>query len=98
MKPVLTSAERADLAHILPQWTLEAGDKAITRELKFTDFKQAFAFMTEVAEAADRMDHHPEWSNVYNTVAIRLTTHDSNGLTQNDIDLARVIDTAAAAV
>lgn len=98
MRPVLTPAELSALPADLPLWMLESTGKAISRDLKFKDFRQAFAFMTEVAEAADKMDHHPEWSNVYNTVSIRLTTHDSGGLTQSDIDLARQIDIAATAV
>ena len=61
----------------------------------FADFKAAIAFMSDVAAVADRMDHHPEWSNVYNRVSIRLTTHDANGLTQRDVALAHSIDTAA---
>lgn len=98
MRPVLTPAELSALPTDLPLWSLESAGKAISRDLKFKDFRQAFAFMTEVAEAADKMDHHPEWSNVYNTVSIRLTTHDSNGLTKSDIDLARRIDIVATAV
>ncbi|ESQ84830.1 hypothetical protein AEAC466_07165 [Asticcacaulis sp. AC466] len=95
MRPTLSSAEIDALTDNLPQWGLEPGGLAITRHLEFKDFKTAFAFMTEVAEAADRLDHHPEWSNVYNRVSIRLTTHDSNGLTASDIALARDIDAAA---
>lgn len=98
MRPVLTAPERAALSADLPLWTVEDDQKAISRTLKFKDFRQAFAFMTRVADEADRMDHHPEWSNVYNTVSIRLTTHDSDGLTKSDIDLAKLIDTAAKAV
>ncbi|ESQ94032.1 4a-hydroxytetrahydrobiopterin dehydratase [Asticcacaulis benevestitus] len=98
MRPVLTTAELSALPADLPQWTLDDEAKAISRDLKFKDFRQAFAFMTQVAEVADRMDHHPEWSNVYNTVSIRLTTHDSHGLTQGDIELARQIDSAASGV
>ena len=98
MRPVLTPAELSALPTDLPQWTLDDEAKAISRDLKFKDFRQAFAFMTEVAQAADKMDHHPEWSNIYNTVSIRLTTHDSHGLTRSDIDLARQIDRAASGV
>ncbi|MDV6332238.1 4a-hydroxytetrahydrobiopterin dehydratase [Asticcacaulis sp. 201] len=96
MRPTLSSAEIDALAYDLPQWTLEPGGLAITRHLEFKDFKTAFTFMTEVAEAADRLDHHPEWSNVYNRVSIRLTTHDSKGLTARDIVLARAVDAAAS--
>ncbi|MGZ3298486.1 MAG: 4a-hydroxytetrahydrobiopterin dehydratase [Asticcacaulis sp.] len=78
----------------LPKWRPE-DDVALCRELKFADFKSAFAFMTEIAARADEMDHHPEWFNVYNRVEIRLTTHDAGGLTQRDVALARAIDESA---
>ena len=96
MRPVLSPAEMADLPRVLPLWSVATDGKAISRELKFADFKKAFAFMTAVAGEADRMDHHPEWSNVYNRVSIRLTTHDSGGVTQSDIGLARYIDAYAS--
>ena len=73
-------------------WTVDAD--GMSRELKFANFKEAFAFMTEVAAAADRADHHPEWSNVYNEVSIQLTTHDADGLTEKDTALAREIERA----
>ncbi len=78
----------------LPRWRRD-GDQALLRDVGFADFKAAFAFMTDVAAVADRMDHHPEWSNVYNRVSIRLTTHDAKGLTKRDVALAQAIDTAA---
>ena len=82
----------------LPEWRAHAGDRpAIERTLKFSDFNTAFGFMTRVAIAADKSDHHPEWSNVYNRVEVLLTTHDAGGVTQNDLDLARFIDEAAKA-
>ncbi|MEO1104899.1 MAG: 4a-hydroxytetrahydrobiopterin dehydratase [Pseudomonadota bacterium] len=83
------------LAADLPKWTLEADGKAITRTIKFDDFVSAFAFMTKIAIAAEKADHHPEWSNVYNRVSIRLTTHDAGGLTDKDTALAKIIDAAA---
>ncbi len=98
MRPVLSTDELAALSRDLPDWMLDSDRKAISRELKFASFKQAFAFMARVAAEADQMDHHPEWSNVYNTVSIRLTTHDSGGLTQSDIKLAGLIDKAALSV
>ena len=98
MRPVLSTEDLSALSRDLPDWTLESDHKAITRKLKFADFKQAFAFMIRVAAEADRLDHHPEWSNVYNTVSIRLTTHDSGGLTQSDIKLAGLIDKAALSI
>ena len=69
---------------------------AIVRQFAFKDFVQAFGFMTEVGLLAERANHHPEWSNVYNRVEIRLTTHDAGGLTQRDFSLATEIDQAAA--
>lgn len=98
MRPLLSTDDLSALPQELPDWMLEDGGKAIARHLKFADFKQAFAFMTRVAAEADRMDHHPEWSNVYNTVSIRLTTHDSGGLTHSDVKLARLIDRAVSGV
>ncbi len=79
----------------LNQWT--RFDDRIERELTFDSFPAAFAFMTHIAIHAERMQHHPEWCNVYNRVTITLTTHDAGGLTQLDVDLARRIDAAAAA-
>lgn len=90
----LDADQLAALNHDLPMWRRE-GDTALLRDLEFGDFKKAFAFMTDVAAAADRMDHHPEWSNVYNRVSVRLTTHDANGLTLRDVALAHSIDAAA---
>jgi 4a-hydroxytetrahydrobiopterin dehydratase len=80
----------------LPQWQYDEVRGAITREFRFADFAQAFAFMTQIALAAEQRNHHPEWSNVYNRVRITLTTHDAGGLTQRDIDLAGVADHAYA--
>jgi 4a-hydroxytetrahydrobiopterin dehydratase len=74
----------------VPGWTLN-GD-GIERTYKFADFTQAFGFMTRVALLAEKADHHPEWSNVYNRVEIRLTTHDAGGLSTRDFALARAID------
>lgn len=68
-------------------------DNRLTKTFKFTDFKQAFGFMTQVALIAEKMDHHPNWSNVYNTVSIELTTHDAgNVITEKDRKLANAID------
>ena len=74
-----------------PDWTLRADGKAITRSFKFGDFNAAFGFMTRVALYADKHDHHPEWSNVYNKVEITLTTHDAGGLSARDAAMARAI-------
>lgn len=76
-----------------PQWRHEADRGGlIRRDFMFDDFTQAFSFMTQVALAAEKRDHHPEWSNVYNRVAIVLTTHDAGGLSMKDIELSRCID------
>ena len=77
----------------LPEWSLMDGK--LHREYRFPDFKRAFAFMTSVALRADQMDHHPEWSNVYNRVTIDLTTHDALGLTEKDFELAIEADKLA---
>ena len=87
----LTDSERAALAAV-PEWTLLPDRDAIQRSLTFADFNQAFGFMTRVALLAEKMDHHPEWSNVYNRVEILLTTHDCNGLSARDVTLAQAID------
>lgn len=79
-----------------PGWRLSSDGKAIERQFKFADFRAAFAFMTRIALAAERADHHPEWSNVYNRVDMRLTTHDADGLTERDFALAAEADAAAA--
>mgnify|MGYP000454062249 CR=1 FL=1 len=78
----------------VPQWRHDAARRAIVREFVFADFVQAFAFMTRVALEAERRNHHPDWSNVYNRVTIALTTHDAGGLTERDFELARAIDAA----
>ncbi len=90
--PQLTPAERADALTELPEWALRSDGLAISREFKFRNFSQAWAFMSRVALLAEKHDHHPEWSNVYNRVAIILTTHDAGGLSERDAKLARAID------
>ena len=90
--PQLTEAERDEALAALPGWRLRDDGLAIERELKFADFNEAFGFMTRVALLADKHDHHPEWSNVYNRVAITLTTHDAGGLSARDVAMARAID------
>jgi 4a-hydroxytetrahydrobiopterin dehydratase len=90
--PQLTDAERTAALSGLPEWQLRDDKLAIARRFKFADFSQAFAFMTRVALIAEKRDHHPEWSNVYNRVEITLTTHDAGGLSQRDVEMARAID------
>ena len=80
----------------LPDWNLAKDREAITRGFKFVDFDAAFAFMTRCALLAAKMDHHPEWFNVYNKVDVTLATHDAGGVTQRDIDLATAMDGYAA--
>ena len=83
----------------LPGWARAPGERdAIVRKFVFEDFNAAFGFMTRVALKADKVDHHPEWSNVYNRVDVLLTTHDAGGVTARDVDMARFIDEAAAAL
>lgn len=88
----LIDAERAALANRLPAWTLATDRDALVREFKFRDFNEAWGFMSRVALLAEKQDHHPEWSNVWNTVRIALTTHDAGGLTSRDLKLAEAID------
>ena len=92
----LDAAARDAAMQQLPQWTYDADVKGIRRNLRFTDFAEAFGFMTSVAILAEKADHHPEWFNVYSRVEILLTTHDADGLSQRDIDLASKIDVIAA--
>lgn len=88
----LDDTARAALLARFPLWTHEPVRDAITRRFQFADFAQAFGFMTSVAIIAEKMDHHPEWSNVYNRVEILLTTHDANGLSDRDARLAEAIE------
>ncbi len=92
----LNSAEREQLAKNLPDWRLAEGRDALVRSFKFKDFVEAFGFMAQIAILAEKMDHHPEWSNVYNRVEILLTTHDCDGLSARDVTLAQAIDRLAA--
>jgi 4a-hydroxytetrahydrobiopterin dehydratase len=76
----------------LDGWSLVEGRSAISRTFTFRNFSEAFGFMTRVALAAEKMDHHPEWSNVYRTVHVTLSTHDADGITELDVKLARKMD------
>lgn len=93
--PQLTPAERAEALAALPEWRLSGDGLAIEREFAFTTFSQAWGFMSRVALLAEKHDHHPEWSNVYNRVTIALTTHAAGGLSERDPRLARAIDKLA---
>ena len=88
----LTGAARAQALKELPGWAELPGRDAIKKSFQFKDFNQAWGFMSKVALLAEKMDHHPEWFNVYNKVEITLSTHDSGGLSQRDIKLALAID------
>jgi 4a-hydroxytetrahydrobiopterin dehydratase len=76
----------------LDGWTLDVGGKSISRKFDFRNFSEAFGFMTRAALAAEKLGHHPDWSNVYKTVNVTLSTHDAGGLTELDFDLARRMD------
>jgi len=76
----------------LPAWHVDASQQCIERHFLFADFNTAFGFMTQVALAAEQRQHHPDWSNVYHRVVIRLTTHEAGGLTERDLDFARWLD------
>lgn len=91
----LTEQERESALAALPQWSPARGDKAIERKFAFADFSEAFAFMARVALLAEQRDHHPEWFNVYNRVEITLTTHDADGLSVRDVEMAKAIDALA---
>lgn len=88
----LNEAQREEGLRQLGGWAYEQESGAIVRVFKFKDFSEAFAFMGRVALAAEKAGHHPDWSNSYNSVTIRLTTHDAGGLSHKDIVLARAID------
>ena len=90
--PRLSEEECAAALTELSDWTLRGDGLAIMRDFTFADFSEAFAFMTRVAFLAEKADHHPEWSNVYNRVHITLTTHDAGGLSQRDVKMARAVD------
>lgn len=88
----LSEAERAEALDGLADWDYDDARDAITRRFVFTDFVEAFGFMSRVALLAEKADHHPEWSNVWNRVEILLTTHDAGGLSARDIELAEAIE------
>lgn len=88
-------ARKAALAK-LSGWSEVSGRDAITRKFTFKDFNQAFGFMTRAALMAEKMDHHPEWFNVYKTVEVTLSTHDAGGVTELDVKLAEAMDRLAA--
>ena len=92
----LSDAERQAALVGLPEWKAVPGRDAIARRFTFRDFSEAFGFMARAALAAERMNHHPEWTNVWSRVDVTLSTHDASGLTSLDIDLAHALDALAA--
>ena len=92
MPELLNSAQRQDALENLTGWSEAPDGKAIRKVFEFRDFKQAFGFMSQAALQAEQMDHHPEWSNVYNKVDVTLSTHDAGGVTELDIQLAAFMD------
>jgi len=91
--PLLTAAQLESALAALPGWTIV--NSKLHREYKFPDFTHAFGFMATAATAIERMNHHPEWCNVYNRVTVELTTHDAGGITQKDVDLALLLESIA---
>ena len=90
----LEDGQISELLKTLPRWSLKNGK--LHREYQFDDFKNAFAFMSQVADSAEEMQHHPEWFNVYSKVTVDLFTHDVGGLSQKDFSLAKKMDEYAA--
>lgn len=88
----LDDDERAAALDELDEWDYDEARDALTRQFVFADFVEAFGFMTRVAILAEKADHHPEWSNIYNRVDVLLTTHDAGGLSARDVDMARAIE------
>ena len=94
----LSDEERTTALEGLPGWRYDEGARAIRRDFQFADFSAAFAFMTRAALAAEKADHHPDWSNSWNKVAVALSTHSASGVTAKDIALAREMDGFASSL
>ncbi len=95
MKARLTEAERRDVLPRLNGWAMVEGRDAIAKRFVFRNFSSAFGWMTRVALAAERLNHHPEWTNVYRTVDVTLSSHDVGGLSRRDVELAQIMDQLA---
>ncbi len=93
---LLTQDERREMLSPLSGWSMVEGRDAIRKRFTFNDFVEAFGWMTRVALTAERLDHHPDWSNSYRNVDVTLTTHSAGGLTERDIALAQAMDSYAA--
>jgi 4a-hydroxytetrahydrobiopterin dehydratase len=96
MREKLSAEERRDALAGLAGWVDAEGSDAITRTFTFADFSAAWGFMSRVALVAEKMDHHPDWANVWNRVTVTLSTHNAGGVTRRDVELARAIDGIAA--
>jgi 4a-hydroxytetrahydrobiopterin dehydratase len=94
----LSDEERAAALQGLPEWRYDEAERAIRRDFCFADFSAAFAFMTRAALAAEKADHHPDWSNSWNKVAVALSTHSAGGVTAKDVELAKAMDGFAASL
>ncbi|MGA9794579.1 MAG: 4a-hydroxytetrahydrobiopterin dehydratase [Rhizomicrobium sp.] len=94
MKKLDAKARKAAMKQ-LPGWSAVKGRDAIARKFAFKDFNETFGFMTRVALLAEKMDHHPEWFNVYNKLEVTLSTHDAGGVTENDIKMALAMESYA---
>ena len=92
MAQKLSGEARSRVLARLSGWSEVKGRDAISKKFVFADFNEAFGFMARVALAAEKLDHHPEWSNVYKTVEVTLSTHDAGGLTERDVALAEAMD------
>ena len=95
MEQKLDEAASKGLAQRLPAWRMAEGRDALQRTFKFKDFSEAFGFMARAALVAEKMDHHPEWTNVWSRVEVTLSTHDAGGLTERDVKLAEAMDRLA---
>jgi 4a-hydroxytetrahydrobiopterin dehydratase len=92
----LSDEDRRAALEALAGWRYDESARAIRRDFRFADFGEAFAFMTRVAIAAEKADHHPDWSNSWNEVAVALSTHSAGGVTAKDVELAKAMDGFAA--
>lgn len=95
MASLLNDNERQNALTELADWHYDSDKRTISKDFKFKDFIEAWGFMCKVAITAEKLDHHPDWSNGYNKVSVSLTTHDAEGITEKDIKLAKFMDATA---